>query len=291
MKIEWLHYFVVLAETRSFHLAANRLCVSQQALSKHLASLEEKLGCQLVLRSKRFEHLTPAGEMLLYKAQAILNKAQKLESAALPPATAESLRIRLAVDPVLLPALSQLLQNFQTQSSLPEGASLDFEVYTQLSVEEIPLALAQARLDLAILPQGQASAQLNAQLFAQSEQAIFMPAEQSAQHWQELSFVKVVSEGGWVEDLWPEQDWPRKVVAEADLTTALRLCEQGLGALCLPAYLTRSYHKRQLKLGPKVPFQLVSSLLLIPSAALAHSPLKLEFMHYLQAYGKAYTPN
>ncbi len=54
--------FISLAETLSFTNTANMLEISQQAVSKHIAQLEEDLGFKLIKRTKRSVALTESGE-------------------------------------------------------------------------------------------------------------------------------------------------------------------------------------------------------------------------------------
>lgn len=60
-----LRAFVALTETRNFGRAARELFVSQQALSKQIATLEAEVGSPLVRRSTRVVELTAAGERFL----------------------------------------------------------------------------------------------------------------------------------------------------------------------------------------------------------------------------------
>lgn len=54
-----------LDETRNVTHAAERLFMTQSALSKRIKALEEELGCELLVRSRRGVTFTPAGEMAL----------------------------------------------------------------------------------------------------------------------------------------------------------------------------------------------------------------------------------
>lgn len=56
--------FVCLAETLSFTETARRLFLTQQAVSKHIAQLEELMACALVTRSKQGLALTQEGRRL-----------------------------------------------------------------------------------------------------------------------------------------------------------------------------------------------------------------------------------
>jgi len=60
-----LRAFVVVAEELNFHRAAERLMMCQSPLSRMIISLEHDLGIKLFMRTRRFVHLTPAGNSLL----------------------------------------------------------------------------------------------------------------------------------------------------------------------------------------------------------------------------------
>ncbi len=65
-----LKYFIVVAQEKSISRAATRLCVTQQTLSVHMASLEKELGCTLFTRRPSFA-LTPQGERLLQYSRSL----------------------------------------------------------------------------------------------------------------------------------------------------------------------------------------------------------------------------
>ncbi len=72
MNFKTMDYFITLAEERNFTRAAAKLYITQQSLSNHIASVEEELGCQLVIRNVPLE-LTYAGEVFLQYAQKCRN--------------------------------------------------------------------------------------------------------------------------------------------------------------------------------------------------------------------------
>lgn len=76
-----LRYFVAVAEELSFTRAAERLFVSQPALSKQVRMLERQLGTPLFERTARGVSLTPAGAALLPEASATLERWRAGESA------------------------------------------------------------------------------------------------------------------------------------------------------------------------------------------------------------------
>lgn len=67
-----LRSFVTIIEEGSFTAAANRLHLTQPAISGHLRRLESQLGKPLLQRTTRSFQLTPDGESLLSYARAML---------------------------------------------------------------------------------------------------------------------------------------------------------------------------------------------------------------------------
>ena len=72
MDINALQAFLAVAETASFSQAAERLFLTQPAISKRIAALEEGLGARLFDRIGRQVVLTEAGKALLPRAERII---------------------------------------------------------------------------------------------------------------------------------------------------------------------------------------------------------------------------
>jgi len=80
MDTQSLQAFLAVAETESFSLAAQRLHITQPAVSKRIAQLEESLNATLFDRLPRKIILTPAGEALMPKAKHIIQEIQEIKT-------------------------------------------------------------------------------------------------------------------------------------------------------------------------------------------------------------------
>ncbi|MCC1497649.1 LysR family transcriptional regulator [Alcanivorax sp. 1008] len=73
-----LQVFISVADTGSFTGAGEQLFLTQPAISKRIAQLEEQLGARLFDRIGRQIHLTEAGQALLPKARAVLREMEDI---------------------------------------------------------------------------------------------------------------------------------------------------------------------------------------------------------------------
>ena len=77
MEFRVLKYFLAVARTENISRAAEELNISQPALSRQLMDLEEELGVNLLLRSKRRTTLTEEGYLLKKRAEEITELMEK----------------------------------------------------------------------------------------------------------------------------------------------------------------------------------------------------------------------
>lgn len=78
MELSTLRSVVTLAETANYSRAAERLFITQPALSQQISSLEAELGLKLFERTTRRVTLTRAGEEFVRRARQILEEADQL---------------------------------------------------------------------------------------------------------------------------------------------------------------------------------------------------------------------
>lgn len=79
MEIRVLEYFLMLAKEGNITRAANRLHITQPTLSRQLSELEKELNTQLFIRGKRSIILTESGQLLVQRAQELINLVSKTE--------------------------------------------------------------------------------------------------------------------------------------------------------------------------------------------------------------------
>lgn len=77
MELRHLRYFVTVAEELHFGRAAERLQMTQPALSKQIAGLEKELAVELLARTKRKVKLTTAGQVLFDEAKQLLSQVDE----------------------------------------------------------------------------------------------------------------------------------------------------------------------------------------------------------------------
>jgi DNA-binding transcriptional LysR family regulator len=80
MDLRDLECFVVICEEKNFTAAAERLYISQPAISKTLNKLEEELGLRLINRNQKPIALTAEGEVLVKLAREILAQFQAAQA-------------------------------------------------------------------------------------------------------------------------------------------------------------------------------------------------------------------
>lgn len=74
MDIQNIRAFLAVAECESFSRAADKLFITQPAISKRIAALEDSLDCQLFDRLGKTVQLTQAGRALIPSYQRIINE-------------------------------------------------------------------------------------------------------------------------------------------------------------------------------------------------------------------------
>ncbi|MEM7722623.1 MAG: hydrogen peroxide-inducible genes activator [Pseudomonadota bacterium] len=80
--LQQLKYLTAIADTLHFRRAADRCHVTQPTLSAQLSTMEQKLGVQLVERSRARVVLTPDGEDIAARARTVLREVDEIVTIA-----------------------------------------------------------------------------------------------------------------------------------------------------------------------------------------------------------------
>ena len=161
MRIPQLRLLLAIAETGSLRGSAERLHLTQPALTKALRQLEEELGARLVVRSAQGARLSPAGELLAARAAAALRELDRGREEVAAWAGGSQARVAVGVSPaaavLLAPtAVAWLASRWpDTQIRLVDALyprSLALVRSGELDFAVGPLPAERAERDLAVTP-------------------------------------------------------------------------------------------------------------------------------------------
>jgi epsilon-lactone hydrolase len=132
IELRHLRAFVAVAEELNFGRAADRLHISQSALSRQVRALEQLLGLDLLRRTKHRVELTLAGEALLDRARQLLEDVDGAVSATLSVGGELAARLtelwapmlEIATKEVDLEERRQAYERFHAQFSPPDEVAV-----------------------------------------------------------------------------------------------------------------------------------------------------------------------
>ncbi|MBL0943695.1 MAG: LysR family transcriptional regulator [Hydrogenophaga sp.] len=116
MNIRHLEHFLAVAETGSFSRAAERLHLTQSALSRSIQSLEDEVSGRLLDRVGKRNELTPLGRQVVERARRIVLEASELRRGAelMRQANAGAVRVGLGSGPgalLMTPLMCHMAQH------------------------------------------------------------------------------------------------------------------------------------------------------------------------------------
>lgn len=163
MNFSSMDYFVMVAQERSFTRAAERLHITQQTLSAHIASLEKEVGSRLFTRSVPLE-LTYAGQIFLEHAVDFRRRYQMLERTMGDISSSRRGLLRIGISTI------------RGRATMPAIIHKFHQKNPQISVRLIEIAndrlvpsLMDGEIDLAVTDLPQASPRLEVWDFYQEE--------------------------------------------------------------------------------------------------------------------------
>ena len=143
MELRQLRYFVAVAEEGNISRAAQKIFLTQPALSRQIKALEDEIGQCLLERQAHSIQLTPVGEALLREARELLQHAEQMLERV--RSAGRGVRLRVGYAPSLAAGmLSAAVENF-TQAH-PNARVELFD----LATKEMLAGLESDKLDVAV---------------------------------------------------------------------------------------------------------------------------------------------
>ncbi len=170
MELDQLRHFVKVAELGNFTRAAESLGLSQPALSRSIARLEEELGQPVLERQTRVTVLSDSGRLLLERARRILSLVEDAKAEIRDDG--RSGRVRVAAIPTIAPfLLPRFLGTFS--QDYPEAVVVVHEDATAGLLKK----LADGEVDVAVLARPVKTKQLRFEDLFEEELLLVMSAD------------------------------------------------------------------------------------------------------------------
>lgn len=146
MEFRDLHYLLAIAQAKSISKAAQGLFMSQSSLSQALRGMEEELGGKLFTRTSAGVRPTQAGELMLQRAQAILDEYHQTQQMIQDMENLEAGRVEFGISTfrgsyLLPPALCRFYLRYP-------GIQVQIQEANSMALEQF---LIEGRLDLALI--------------------------------------------------------------------------------------------------------------------------------------------
>lgn len=287
MEIRTLRYFLEAAREENMSKAAERMHISQSALSKQLKGLEEELGKKLFVRHSFSIELTEEGMLLRKRAEDLLSMADKItaEFASMDDiiggniyfGCAESYQIR---------HLAALIKRFKKQYP-----GFHYHI-TSGDTEQVTEKLDKGLLDFAVLVERPDYAKYNVVKMPESDRwGLVMPvgcalAQKDCITFEDLRGLPLFCSGqGWHADL---PLWCGERINELTLEGSFRLSynasvftREGLGCLLTFEHLVNTSCESGLVFRPLYP-ELTTDMFIIWKKHQVFTPIAERFINELQ---------
>jgi DNA-binding transcriptional LysR family regulator len=287
MNIFHLRILLTVVECQNFSSAALKLDISQAAVSRAIAALEDELGVTLLTRGRFGAHPTLIGERVIHHAQRILQVREEIEAEINHAKGLDGGRVRIAsfrsaathLLPSMIARFSHRFPNVEV--SLVEDDPTGVE-----------LALREGKVDIGLVPLPRSSEELETWEIARDEFVVLLPKSASVSEkltWEELSTYSFILLNygectSVVQSHWAKWGQSFKVAYEIkEDSTIVSMVAQGLGAAVLPRLAA-------MPIPPEVqvrsmPVPLERSIGAAVMAAVMHPPTVFAFLDLLRGTG------
>jgi DNA-binding transcriptional LysR family regulator len=243
MDTRQLRAFVVLAEQGNYRLAAERLCITQPALSKQIQALEALLGARLFNRGRQGAQLTASGQRLYPEAQALVGQHLQFQQRALRIVQGEAGRLAIGFGLSSFHLAPQLVATFRQR--FPEVAvgleDLPSERQYQLLLQgELQVGFVRLPVSTPL----RATALLSDRLVLAAPAALALKAEKIIGQFNTLPLLQLTPKRGRglseqsLRFIAAHQLTPNVVQQAGDIQTLLALVAAGIGVALLPHSVT-----------------------------------------------------
>lgn len=233
-----MRFLTAVAETLNFSRAAEMCFVTQPTLSAGIKECEDRLGVQLIERTRRSVMLTPLGEEITARAQRLLLDAAEIETLAREHQNPFEGNLKLGSIPTIGPYL--------LPHALPAigKAFPDLRLYLREEMtENLIEGLNAGRLDLILIALPFETGALEIQPLFEDGYQLATPAD-----WPVLGNVEMLTQGGQLMLLEKGhclqrhalEAYPERILSVQDsfsatsLTTLIAMVAEGLGVTLLP---------------------------------------------------------
>ena len=151
LELRHLNTLLAIREAGSLVEAAERLHVTQSALSHQLKDLEHRLGVALIVRRTRPIHFTPAGQRVLELARQVLPRVRRTETELRRLAAGRSGRLHIAIEchscfQWLMPALDRFREGWP-EVELDLSAAFSFTPQSALVRGDLDMVITSDPVD------------------------------------------------------------------------------------------------------------------------------------------------
>ncbi len=248
IELRHLRSFVAVAEELHFGRAAQTLGIAQPPLSQQIKRLEERLGVQLLRRSRRHVELTDVGAVLLGEARELLAHAARVGDAVRRAAAGTAGTIHMGfVGSAAHEVLPTLLRRLREDS--PDARVVPIELATTEQVA----AIAAGAMDAGLLRMPISSAEVATRALVEEQLVIALPDFHPLAHRRRLPLASLAGEPFvlWGRQLNPlfhdevisachDAGFSPNVAQEATgMPTIVSLVAAGLGVSLVPASMER----------------------------------------------------